>query len=78
MVTRRLALSDQEEAVLLFGPHDKNIKEIERRFGVQVFVRPSDRLNEGGLTLAVRGNPKPVEQAVSTLTEMKRSALLGR
>ncbi len=78
MVTRRVALSDQEEAVLLFGPHDKNIKEIERRFGVQVFVRPSDRINEGGVTLAVRGKPKPVEQAVATLGEMKRSSLLMR
>ncbi len=78
MVTRRVALSDQEEAVLLFGPHDRNIKEIEKRFGVQVFVRPSERLNEGGLTLAVRGKPKPVEQAVVTLGEMKRSAVLSR
>jgi len=78
MVTRRVALSDQEEAVLLFGPHDKNIKEIERRFGVQVFVRPSDRVNEGGVTLAVRGKPKPVEQAIATLGEMKRSSLLVR
>ena len=32
MVTRRLALADQEEAVLLFGQHDRNLKEIERRF----------------------------------------------
>lgn len=78
MVTRRVALSDQEEAVLLFGPHDRNIKEIERRFGVQVFVRPSDRINEGGVTLAVRGNPKPVEQAIATLGEMKRSSVLSR
>lgn len=78
MVTRRVALSDQEEAVLLFGPHDRNIKEIERRFGVQVFVRPSDRINEGGVTLAVRGKPKPVEQAIATLGEMKRTSLLSR
>lgn len=78
MVTRRVALSDQEEAVLLFGPHDRNIKEIERRFGVQVFVRPSERINQGGLTLAVRGKPKPVEQAVATLGEMKRTSVLSR
>jgi phosphate starvation-inducible PhoH-like protein len=78
VVTRRVALSDQEEAVLLFGPRDRNIKEIERRFSVQVFVRPSERVHDGGLTLAVRGKPKPVEQAVATLTEMKRSAILSR
>jgi phosphate starvation-inducible PhoH-like protein len=74
MVTRRLALSDQEEAVLLFGQHDRNLKEIERRFNVQLFVRPAERMDEGGLTLAVRGRPKPVEQALATLQEMKKSA----
>ncbi|MBL0059688.1 MAG: PhoH family protein [Elusimicrobia bacterium] len=78
MVTRRMALADQEEAVLLFGPRDRNIKEIERRFAVQVFVRPSERLQEGGLTLAVRGKPKPVEQALATLEEMKRAAAHSR
>ncbi len=74
MVTRRLALADQEEAILLFGQHDKNLRELERRFSVQIFVRPSERLNEGGLTLAVRGRPKPVDQALATLEEMKRAA----
>jgi phosphate starvation-inducible PhoH-like protein len=78
VVTRRLALADQEEAVLLFGQHDRNLKEIERRFNVQIFVRPSDRIDEGGLTLAVRGRPKPVEQALSTLEEMKRHAARSR
>jgi phosphate starvation-inducible PhoH-like protein len=72
MVTQRVALPDQEEAILLFGPHDKNLKEIERRFGVQMFVRPGDAT--GGLSLAVRGRPKSVEQAVATLQEMRRSA----
>ena len=40
MVTKRMALQDQEEALLLFGPHDKNLKELEHRFGVQIFIRP--------------------------------------
>ena len=78
MVTRRVALSDQEEAVLLFGQHDRNLREIERRFSVQIFVRPSERGNEAGLTLAVRGRPKPVDQALSTLEEMKRAAAQSR
>lgn len=78
MVTRRLALSDQEEAVLLFGQHDRNLREIERRFSVQIFVRPSERGNEAGLTLAVRGRPKPVDQALATLEEMKRAAAQSR
>ncbi len=73
MATKRIVLQDQEEAVLLFGPQDKNLKELERRFGVQIFVRPSNTDNSTGLTLAVRGRPKSVEQALSTLSEMKRN-----
>lgn len=73
MVTRRLALGDQEEAVHLFGPQDKNLKEVERRFGVQVFVRPNAEPGLGGLTLAIRGRPRSVEQAVALLGEMKRT-----
>src|SRR5690348_15678522 len=78
MVTKRLGLQDQEEAFLLIGQHDKNIKELERRFGVQIFVRPGDAATGGGLALAIRGKPKSVDQAMSTLTEMKRSASRSR
>lgn len=78
MVTRRLALADQEEAILLFGQHDKNLRELERRFAVQIFVRPSERANEAGLTLAVRGRPKPVDQALATLEEMRRTAVRSK
>jgi phosphate starvation-inducible PhoH-like protein len=72
MVTKRVPLQDQEEALRLFGPHDKNLKELERRFGVQIFVRPPDADSLAGLTLAVRGRPKSVDHALSTLEEMKR------
>ena len=43
MVTKRMALQDQEEAVLLFGQHDRNLKELERRFGITAVcgARPS-------------------------------------
>jgi phosphate starvation-inducible protein PhoH and related proteins len=79
MVTKRMALQDQEEAVLLFGQHDRNLKELEHRFGVQIFVRPGGTEMGGALTLAVRGRPGSVEQAISTLREMKRTAVrVGR
>jgi phosphate starvation-inducible protein PhoH and related proteins len=78
MVTKRMALQDQEEAVLLFGQHDKNLKELERRFGVQIFVRPSSDQTPGGLSLAVRGRPVSVEHALTTLKEMKRHAVRTR
>jgi phosphate starvation-inducible protein PhoH and related proteins len=78
MVTKRVSLQDQEEAVKLFGPHDKNLKELERRFGVQIFVRPGGMDSMSGLALAVRGRPRQVDQALSTLEEMKRQAGRGR
>lgn len=74
MVTKRLALQDQEEALLLFGQHDRNLKELERRFGVQIFVRPSAPENGGGLSLAVRGRMVSVDQTLTTLREMQRNA----
>jgi phosphate starvation-inducible protein PhoH and related proteins len=74
MVTKRLGLQDQEEAFLIFGQHDKNLKELERRFGVQIFLKPGSADQNEGLALAVRGKPRAVEQAVATLMEMKRNA----
>ena len=74
MVTKSLALQDQEEAVRLFGTHDRNLKELERRFGVQMFVRPLGVAGTTGISLAVRGRPRAVDQALSTLDDMKRQA----
>jgi phosphate starvation-inducible PhoH-like protein len=73
-----LALQDQEEAVLLFGQHDRNLRELENRFNVQIFVQPSGGGLNGALSLAVRGRPQSVEQAVAALKEMKRGAARHR
>ena len=62
MVTKRLTLGDTEETLLLCGEHDSNLKELERRFGVQVFARSS--------TLAVRGASKKVDQAMAFLEDL--------
>jgi phosphate starvation-inducible PhoH-like protein len=78
MVTKRMMLHDQEEAFLLFGQHDKNLKELEKHFGVQIFVRPSAVDDGSGLTLAVRGKPRSVDQALTTLGEMQRRATRTR
>ncbi|HOW27732.1 MAG TPA: PhoH family protein [Elusimicrobiota bacterium] len=75
MVTKRLAIQDQEEACLLLGQHDRNLKDLERRFAVQIFVRPNSLDNGGGMVLAVRGKARAAEQAISILTEMKQQAL---
>ena len=63
MVTKRVFLGDIEETLLLCGEHDTNLKELERKFGVQIFARSS--------TLAVRGSTKKVDEAIASLEELK-------
>ena len=58
-----MILGDMEETLLLCGEQDSNLKEIERRFGVQVFARSS--------TLAVRGQAKKVDQAMAFLEDLR-------
>ena len=63
MVTKRINLGDMEETLLLCGEQDSNLKEIEKRLGVQIFARSS--------ALAVRGNARKVDQAISYLEDLK-------
>ncbi len=70
MVTKRMLLGDTEETLLLCGERDSNLKELERRFGVQIFARSSG--------LAVRGNVKKVDQAIAYLEEMRSRISMER
>lgn len=63
MVTKRLTLGDTEETLLLCGERDSNLKELEKRLGVQIFARSS--------TLAIRGNARKVDQAISFLEDLR-------
>lgn len=63
MVTKRIYLGDIEETLLLCGENDSNLRMMEERYGVQIFARSS--------TLAIRGNPRKVDQAIATLEELK-------
>src|SRR3989338_7371828 len=58
-----MILGDMEETLLLCGEQDSNLKELEKRFGVQVFARSS--------TLAVRGHAKKVDQAMAYLEDLR-------
>jgi len=71
MTTKRLHLKDHEEALALFGQNDEYLRDLERRFHVQFFVRPSTLPSGEGLTLAIRGKPLQVEKAMSAL-EIRR------
>ena len=58
-----MILGDMEETLLLCGEQDSNFKELERRFGVQVFARSSP--------LAVRGSARKVDQAIDFLEDLR-------
>lgn len=63
MVTKRIFLGDTEETLLLCGEQDSNLKNIEKKLGVQIFARSS--------TLAIRGNPRKVDQAIASLEDLR-------
>ena len=62
-----MILGNMEEALLLFGEQDSNLKELEQRFGVQVFARSS--------TLAVRGSARKVDQAMNFLKGLREQIM---
>src|SRR5581483_3665235 len=63
MVTKKLHLSGSQEALLLLGQHDRNIRELEETYGVQIFGRAH--------ILSVRGAPGKVENALEAIEEMR-------
>jgi phosphate starvation-inducible PhoH-like protein len=65
MVTKKLHLSDSQEALLLFGQHDQNLRALERTYGVQIFGRAH--------ILSVRGAPSKVEKALLAIHDMRES-----
>jgi phosphate starvation-inducible PhoH-like protein len=68
MATKKIHLKDSQEALLLFGQHDQNLRALERAFEVQIFGR--------GHTLSVRGAQAKVEKALLAIDEMREK--LGR
>lgn len=68
MVTKKIHLNDSQEALLLFGQHDQNLRALEQSYGVQIFGRAH--------VLSVRGAPSKVEKALSAIEDMRQT--LGR
>jgi phosphate starvation-inducible PhoH-like protein len=73
MATKRLHLNSQEEALLLFGQNDQYLRELERKYQVQFFIRPSTLPSGAGLTLAIRGRAPQIDKAIMSL-EMRRQS----
>ena len=61
---RRLTLANNEEAALLSGARDENLRIIEREFGTRILAR--------GNELVVRGNPEEVERAAELVGELTK------
>ncbi|OGR92273.1 MAG: hypothetical protein A2992_06590 [Elusimicrobia bacterium RIFCSPLOWO2_01_FULL_59_12] len=65
MATRKVHLKDSQEALLLFGQHDKNLRALEQSYSVQIFGR--------GHVLSIRGAPGRVEKALLAIEEMREN-----
>src|SRR5690349_5690234 len=65
MATKKIHLRDSQEALMLFGQHDQNLRALERSYTVQIFGR--------GHVLSVRGSPSKVEKAILAIEEMREN-----
>src|SRR5258708_29758280 len=68
MATRKVHLKDSQEALMLFGQHDQNLRALEQTYNVQIFGR--------GHVLSIRGAPGRVEKALLAIEDMREN--LGR
>jgi phosphate starvation-inducible PhoH-like protein len=65
MATRKVHLKDSQEALLLFGQHDQNLRALEQNYNVQIFAR--------GHVLSIRGAPARVEKALIAIEDMREN-----
>ena len=65
MVTKRLTLQNPQEALALLGEQDAMLRQMERDFGVEMFLRQD--VQTGELKLAVKGASPRVEKAFKRL-----------
>lgn len=75
MATKRIHLKNQEEALTLFGQNDHYLRELERRFHVQFFIRPSTLPSGEGLTLAMRGRAPDIDKVIAALESRRQSPI---
>lgn len=62
MVSKKITLKSNKEAVILFGQYDNNLRLIEASFPVELFAR--------GDTLAIKGNSKDVKDVERLIDEL--------
>ncbi|MDR1195601.1 MAG: PhoH family protein [Endomicrobium sp.] len=75
MSTKKIYLKNSEEALLLLGRQDENIRNIENLYGVQIFARQD--AGNGMFTLSVRGRGAKVDKAIADI-ELLRDNCRGK
>ncbi|MBI4051025.1 MAG: PhoH family protein [Elusimicrobia bacterium] len=75
MITKKLHLHNNEEALSLLGEQDIHLRKLEKDFGVEIFVRQE---TEGtGVYLSVRGAAPRVEKTLRQLKAMRERLQKG-
>ena len=65
MTTKLIRLNNQAETMRLLGEQDARLRDFERDFGVEIFLRQD--AESGDLSLSIKGNAKRVEKAARRL-----------
>ncbi len=75
MVTRKLKLKDDQEALMLLGAQDVGLRDLETEHGVEIFVRH----DPGGeaLHVSVRGTSPRVQKAIGRMTRKLKALRSG-
>ncbi len=67
MITKRLRLENPQEALQLLGEQDSALRQMERDFGVEIFLHQDPSSSE--LRLSIKGNASRVEKAMRRVRE---------
>ncbi|HAH08414.1 MAG TPA: hypothetical protein DCM05_18120 [Elusimicrobia bacterium] len=67
MITKKIHLNSEQEAVLLFGEQDSHLRRMETEHGVEIFVRHDPEGRD--LHLSIRGVAGKVQKAFKRLSE---------
>ncbi len=76
MVTKKIHLTNFDEALRLFGARDENLKDIEHRLDVQIFSRQSHA--RGDFIISVRGASGKVDKAIDMINEFRQHGQLNK
>lgn len=71
MITKKLKLKSRQEIILVLGVQDENLRKLERKMSVDIFVLHDP--DSEGAELTIRGSVSKVDKAVNYLRKMLES-----